>query len=387
MSGSASNQAMRRGAARAYARSAPVRSADIQCFDSVPPFLAAELDALYRHLNSSFRHHVFRDRAHDARAYVARSEDGPLAIFLFHIEKKRLQVLNEMVEIPAEEIERFVRFAFERFPAISTIGFSLIGMQVGPLPLPFQQHGHSEDIVVNLPASSDAYLASLGSKTRHNIRHQLKALARDCPHLQFITLEGADIQPQQVRELITLKHSNTDDKGIAFGISPEEIAWLVDEACINGLLLLAVEDGQIRGGSLSLRLGDHYFAHVVAYAPAFASYSLGMLCCYLAMQEKIARKATEAHLSWGRQQYKFKLGGVQRDMANLDIYRSRFAYWRHAHRLARHAAAGYTESAKRALLDSERGQGRLAALARTVIGGMRAMKRAAYRTKQTGVLR
>ena len=387
MSGSASHQAVRRGEVRAHARAEPVCSAEIQCFDTVPPFLPAELDALYQHLNSSFRHHVFRDRARGARAYVVRGEEGPLAIFLFHIEQRRLQVVNEMVEIQAEEIERFARYAFERFPAISTISFSLIGSQAGSLPLPFQQHGHSEDIVVSLPASKEAYLASLGSKTRHNIRHQLKALARDCPQLQFVTLEGEDIQPQQVRELLTLKHSNTDDKGIAFGISPEETAWLVDEACGNGLLLLALEGGRIRGGSLSLRLGDHYFAHVVAYAPAFADYSLGMLCCYLAMQEKIARKATEAHLSWGRQQYKFKLGGVQRDMANLDIYRSRFAYWRHVPRLVRHAAAGYAESTKRALLDSERGKGRLSALVRSVIGGMRAIKRAAYRTKQTDVLR
>ncbi len=387
MSGSASHQTVRRGEVRAHARAAPVRSADIQCFDTVPPFLAAELDALYRHLNASFRHHVFRERAHGARAYVARGEEGPLAIFLFHVEQKRLRVLNEMVEIPAEEIERFARYAFERFPSISVISFSFIGGQAGPLTLPYQQHGHSEDVVVSLPSSAEAYLASLGSKTRHNIRHQLKALARDRPHLHFIAFEGGDIQPEQVRELLALKHSNTDDKGIAFGISSAETAWLVDEACSNGLLLLALEDGRICGGSLSLRLGDHYFAHVVAYAPAFASYSLGMLCCYLAMQEKIARKATKAHLSWGRQQYKFKLGGVQRDMANLDVYRSRFAYWRHAPRLARHAAAGYTESAKRALLDSEQGRGRLATLARSVIGGMRAMKRAAYRTKQTDVLR
>lgn len=387
MSGSASDQTLRAGAARAHARSTPARSADIQCFDTVPPFLEAELDALYQHLNSSFRHHVFRGRAGGASVYVARGQEGPLAIFLFHIERKRIRVLNEMVEIPPEEIERFARYAFERFPSISTISFSFIGTQVGGLPLPFQQHGHSEDIVVSLPASPEAYLASLGSKTRHNIRHQLKALARECPHLQFITLEGGEIQEHQVRELIALKHSNTDDKGIAFGISPEETAWLVGEACGNGLLLLAVEDDRILGGSLSLRLGDHYFAHVVAYASPFASYSLGMLCCYLAMQEKIARKAKEAHLSWGRQQYKFKLRGVQRDMANLDIYRSRIAYWRHVHRLARHAAAGYAESAKRALLDSERGQGRLAAMARAVIGGMRAMKRAAYRNKPTDVLR
>src|ERR1044072_7482414 len=59
-------------------------------------------------------------------------------------------------------------------------------------------------------------------------------------------------------------------------------------------------EGRLCGGSFSLRLGDHYFAYVVAYDLEFAKYSLGMLCFYLAMQEKIARQAKVAHLSWGR---------------------------------------------------------------------------------------
>lgn len=363
------------------------RHAEIQGFDTVPPSLAEELDALYQHINSSLRHHVFRDRARGASAYVARCEEGPLAIFLFHIENKRIRVLNEMVEIPQEEIERFVRHAFERYPSVSTISFSLIGRNVGALSLPFQQHGYSEDIVISLPASAEAYLASLGSKTRYNIKHQQKALARDRPRFRFLTLEGKDIQPHFVHELIALKRTNMDDKGIAFGISPEEEAWLVKEAYGHGLLVLAVEDGQLHGGLLSLRMGEHYFAHVGAYAAPFARYSLGMLCCYQVMKETITRKAKETHLSWGRQQYKFKLRGVKREMANLDVYRSRIAYWRHAPRLAKHAVVDCTERARRLLLDSEHGEDALAAVARTVVGGMRALKRAAYRAKRTTVLR
>ena len=350
--------------------------------DAVSPSLASELDALYQHLNSSLRHFGIHGRAQGASAYVARRDGAPLAIFLFRQEKGRIRVLNEMVRIPQEEIERFAAYAFQRFPTVSVISFSLIGKDVGALSLPYQQHGHSEDIVVTLPASPDAYLASLGSKTRHNIRHQQKALARDHPGLVFRTLENADIGRQQVLDLIALKRRNTDEKGIAFGISDEESAWLAEQAQTSGLLVAAMAEGRLCGGSLSLRLGDHYFAYVVAYDTEFARYSLGMLCCYLAMQEKIARKARVAHLSWGRQQYKFKLQGVQHDMANLDVYRSRMAYWRRPHSLIRHATVDYAQRCKLALLASEQRQGMLPTVSRALIGTMRALKRSGIRRRE-----
>lgn len=349
--------------------------------DAVSPSLASELDALYQHLNSSLRHYALRARAQGASVYVARRDGHPLAIFLFRLENDRIQVFNEMVAIPAQEIERFTAYAFQRFPAVSLISFSLIGKDVGALSLPCQQHGHSEDIVVTLPASPDAYLASLGSKTRHNIRHQLKALARDHPGLAFRTLENADIAPGQVRELIALKRRNTDEKGIAFGIPAEEAAWLAEQAQRSGLLVVAMAAGRMCGGSLSLRLGDHYFAYVVAYDLEFARYSLGMLCCYLAMQETIARKGKVAHLSWGRQQYKFKLQGVQHDMANLDVYRSRLAYWRRPQRLIRHVALDAAQRCKLVLLASEQRQGVLPTVSRALIGTMRALKRSAVRRR------
>lgn len=349
--------------------------------DAISPALSQELDELYQHLNSSLRHFALRDQAQGASAYVARRDGRPLAILLFHQEKRRIRVLNEMITIPSEEIERFARYVFARFPAVSAISFSLIGRDIGRLSLPFQQYGHSEDILVTLPPSPEAYLASLGSKTRHNIRHQLKAIAHDYPGLQFRTLEHGGIGRQDVLDLIALKKRNTDEKGIDFGISAQESTWLAEQAQESGLLVVATAENRLCGGSLSLRLGDHYFAYVVAYDTEFSRYSLGMLCCYLAMQEKIARRARVAHLSWGRQQYKFKLQGVQHDTASLDIYRSRLAYWRHPHRLVRHAASDGAQRCKRALLDSERRQGVLPAMSRVLVGTLRAMKRLLVRRR------
>jgi hypothetical protein len=360
-------------------KAAPAGEVSICCYDSVPPFLEAELDHLYHHINASLCYYRVARRAHAAWAYVARREQQPIAIFLFLREKRSIMVINEMMQIAVEEIERFAHYIFSRFTAVARISFSKIGKDIGPLSLPWQQYGSSEDIVVSLPATPDAYLSSLGSKTRHNIKHQMKVICADFPGFSFHTYENGAIAEHHVSGLINLKKANMEEKRIKLGITPEETAWMIERAKTNGLLVVALFDDKVCGGSLSLRLGDHYFAHLNGYDTRFAKYSLGMLCCYLAMKEKIQRHAREAHLSWGRNPYKFKLLGVQRDMANLDIYRSRLAYYRCFVRVFRNALADFIDRQKLMLLENEHRSGFLPSLTGRIVKAMRRIKRSTFR--------
>jgi hypothetical protein len=168
-------------------RAAPACEVSIACYDTVPPSLAAELDRLYRHINSSLCHHAVARRARNAHAYVARRGEHPLAIFLFEREDRSIMVFNELMQVTAEEIERFAKYMFSRFPSVAWISFSKIGKDIGTLSLPWQQYGHAEDIVVSLPGTLDAYLSRLGSKTRYNIKHQMKAICADFPGFSFQT--------------------------------------------------------------------------------------------------------------------------------------------------------------------------------------------------------
>jgi len=104
-----------------------------------------------------------------------------------------------------------------------------------------------------------------------------------------------------------------------------------------------------------------------------------MLCCYLAMTETIQRGAKEAHLLWGRNSYKFKLLGVQRDMVNLDIYRSRMTYYLHTHRVCRNALRDAVDRQKAALIDSAQRSGALPPLASRIIKTARSVKRSLFR--------
>ncbi|MGJ7914534.1 GNAT family N-acetyltransferase [Massilia sp. LXY-6] len=351
----------------------------VSYYETILPSLEPELDLLYQNFNSSLSHFAIRQRARQAGAYVVRRNGCPVAIFLLRQEGQTMKVVNEMIELAPEEIERLKDYVFDRFPSVSRISFSLIGKDIGGLRFIHQQYGHSEDIVVTLPKTVDAYLSSLSSKMRHNIRHQLKAIAADHPGFHFATYENEEIDVKLVHDLISLKKANMHEKRIPFGLQPEEMAWMTERAKTSGLLVVALFDGQVCGGSLSLRIGDHYFAQMVGYDARFTKYSLGMLCCYLAMQEKIKRGAKEAHLSWGRNEYKFKLLGIQRDMANLDIYRSRAAYLLNINRVAKNAALTRLQELKIYLLENEHREGRLPWVARKIVGGMRKVKRLTYR--------
>lgn len=351
----------------------------ISCHDAVPPSLEAELVRLYNHMNSSLCHHAVARRARHAQAYVARQGEQALAVFLFERDDKCIMVFNEMMQLSAQEIERFAKAMFSRFPSVARISFSKIGKDIGTLSRPWQQYGDAEDIVVSLPETSDAYLSRLGSKLRHNIRHQMKAICADFPGFSFETHENGAIAEHHVAGLIELKKANMDEKRIKFGITPEEAKWMVECAKTNGLLVVALLDGKVCGGSLSFRLGDHYFSHLNGYDPRFAKYSLGMLCCYLAIKEQIQRGAKEAHLLWGRNPYKFKLLGVQRDMANLDIYRSRFQYYRYFKRIFRNAFDNVVAQQKQMLLENEQRCGFLPSLVGRVVKIMRTIKRSNFR--------
>jgi hypothetical protein len=373
------SEANRPAELQAHERTAPESEVSIACYDTVPPSLEAELDELYHHLNSSLSHYAVAHRARNAYAYVARRGDRALAIFLFQREDRSIMVFNEMMQLAAEEIERFATWIFGHFPSVAWISFSKIGTDIGALSLPCQQYGRSEDIVVSLPDTADAYFSRLGAKLRHNIKHQMKAISVAFPGFSFEIHEDGAIAAHHVSGLVNLKKANMEEKRMQCGITPEETAWMIERAKTNGLLVVALLDGKVCGGSLSLRIGDHYFAHLNGYDTRFAKYSLGMLCCYLAMKEKIQRGAQEAHLSWGRNPYKFKLLGVQRDMANLDIYRSRMAYCRHARRVFRHALADFLAQQKSMLLESEQRSGFLPSLAGRSVKVIRNVKRAHFR--------
>jgi hypothetical protein len=335
-------------------QSGPAEAVTITCYENeVPHFVEAELDSLYQHINSSLSHYAVRRKASGASTYVARKGNQAIAILLFKREKKKVSVINEMIDIAPEELERFATYIFANDKSVAVISFSLIGNQIGNLPFPCHQYEISEDIVLTLPATPEAYLESLSAKMRRNIRRYMRAIARDNPGFRFEACAGKDIKDQYLHDLVNLKKINIGQKNLRFGMDPDEVEWIFKQAKLSGLVTIALIGDRVLGGSISLRVDDHYFGEIISYDPAYQKYSPGILCCYQAICDQISLGAKESHLCWGRYQYKYKLLGVQRDRASLDIYRSRSAYCRNVGTVLIKTVKTYLQESKKRLLDME----------------------------------
>lgn len=348
--------------------------------NAVPAFVEQELDQLYQNLNSSLVHYSVQRKAKEASTYIARRDGHAIAILLFTRKKDCIHVINEMIDIPNEEIKRFASFVFSIYKTVSIISFSLIGKHIGELPFPCQQHDGSEDIVLSLPSKPSTYLDSLSPKTRRNIRRYLRAIKHDYPTFRSETTVGAEINEQHMLDLIGLKKVNMGVKNIKFGIDEEELEWIVRQAKLSGLVTVALIDGKVCGGSIALRVKDNFFGEIISYDLAYQKYSLGILCTYLTVCDQILHGGAESHLCWGRYQYKYKLAGVQRDRASLDIYRSRAAYCRHAGTILLKKVKTCIKDGKNRLLDMEHEEGKIARATATLIGFLRKMKRSGITT-------
>ena len=348
----------------------------ITCFEhQVPPSVAKELDQLYQHLHSSLLHYGVRRKAQQASTYIVRKEGKARVILLFTRSDATIHVVNEMIDIEPEEIQRFAAFIFAKFASVDVISFSLIGKEVGALHYPHHQYDGSEDIVLTLPATPDAYLASMSPKMRRNIRYCLRMIARDNPSFRCETTFGDQINVQHVHDLIALKKSNIGAKNLKFGISDEEIAWMTTDAKPFAQVTVVIIDGKVCGGAINLRVEDNFFGQIICYDPAYKKYSLGILCTYLTICDQISMGGVESHLCWGRYGYKYKLLGVQRDRASLDIYRSRTAYWRRAGVILARTVKTGVQDAKKRLLDMEREEGKIASAGASVVRILRKIKR------------
>jgi len=120
---------------------------------------------------------------------------------------------------------------------------------------------------------------------------------------------------------------------------------------------------------------------VIAHDSRFNAYGLGLLCCYLAICECIARGGKEFHFMWGREEYKYRLLGKHRDFDSLAIYRSRLAMLFDGRRVAATLLRQYRGRAKDWLLDPQNQARTPARQARALMNVVRKMRRARHGTE------
>lgn len=292
--------------------------------NSVPGFVDQALNQLYQRMHSSFSYHsIYGNITSDTSTYVARRNGEITAILLFSIQNETVRVLNEQLSLDAEEIERFCDCIFEKYKSVQQVSFPAIENRIRNLSFPWQQSFCTQDIVLSLPATVDAYLNSLGKSTRSYIKRYLNKLKRSFPSMSCETYCTGEVDEQHIRDIVSLNRARMASRNQSSSIDELETERIIKLVKLCGMVTVVTIDGRVCAGAINYRFGENYFLNVIAHDPQYDEYGLGTLCCYFAICECIARRGREYHFLWGRYEYKYRLLGVQRDLSCLTIYRSR----------------------------------------------------------------
>ena len=351
----------------------------IECHEGyIPQWAEQELDRLYGNIHSSLVHFRLSGGLTNTSTYAARrGEKGEvLALFLFRLEHGRVVVLNEGMQLEAEEVERFAAYMFQKFSSIAVIEFHAVHAPMARISRPYQRFYQTEDYVLRLPESTDAYLAMLGSATRKNVKKHLNRWQRDFPDSEWQVYEKDQIAESDFREVVTFNHLRMAAKNKVSAIDEAELQSLLRLARECGLLCVTRVHGRICAGTLLYRFGQHYVSRISAHDTRYDDYRLGTLACYWAVCEAIQRSGRHFHFMWGRYAYKSALGGVLVELDHIAIYRS---YWHLLSQVkvaAANAYGGYQREAKMwVLAQAEKNSGVVPKVVNASLNAFRTLKR------------
>jgi len=322
--------------------------------NEIPEFVEPEMNRLYGNFFCSPARLGLMGEADKKNTYAACSDEEIVTLFLFSLENERVRVLNELIKISDEEINRFADDMFSHYPAVGAISFRAVETPVLSLNYPYQQFNCTEDIVLALPDSAPAYQSSLGKNMRKTINENMNKLKRRFPSFAFNVYEKKDANEQQIKSLIKFNQERMTEKNKTPGTGEEETENILRLVKACGLVSIITIDNRICAGQICFQAGANYFSLLNAHSPEFNEYRLGTLCNYLSICECIARGGKEFHFLWGREEFKSRFLGEQRDLDELVIYRSALHMARHGRLAVKTAINGRSRQIRLWLLDPKR---------------------------------
>lgn len=333
-------------------------------YDSpLPSFIESELERLHRNVFSSLVRLRSQGLAQQVSAYVVRRGGRVTCLLLFRRAGQTVHVLNEAVALDQDDIAQFARTVFDNYAAVGAVAFPSVQCRIERLGYPYQQFNSLEDIVLDLPASPEAYFAALGKNMRASLKRYQKKIGAELAGFRHAIYEGKDVSEQHIAQIVALSSARIAGKRQSPTHTDEKTAQLARLVRSCGVVLVGTIGGRVCAGVICTYYGGNFFMHVVAHDPAYDDYRLGKVCCYLSICDAIARGAREYHFLWGRYEYKYRLLGVQRDLDRVVVYRSRLSLLLNGANYLHTALRGHGRRAKQWLRDDSN-QGRLATILR-----------------------
>jgi CelD/BcsL family acetyltransferase involved in cellulose biosynthesis len=289
----------------------------------LPSYIWPALHSLYQSIFCSEPHLRVHDSLRsDIQAWVTRSNGSITGLILFQVKGRVARVINEMHALDAVQLNQFAVALFREYTQVDAIGLHAIRIEGVGLTLPWLQTEYSEDYLLSLPDSAEAWKASLSSQTREKIRYHYRRSCRKQPDLSFRQIDGSDMSDAQFDRILALNQARMSRKGRSFNMSKREVQCLRAMVRECGQLSVIEIQGEICAGLLCTQLEQSIFMHVIAHDPRYDDLRLGFLCCALTIEAAITSQAKRFHFLWGFYDYKIRLGGQRQSLYTAVVFRS-----------------------------------------------------------------
>ena len=288
--------------------------------DHVPPGAAEELPALYNTLLSTQDWFEIEDGAKPTGACLLES---PHHIILFHVVDDTIEVLNKEFAIGPRSAERACRALFRALPGTRRIHLEIL-FPPWELKLPKRILYWTDHMIVDLPDTVDAYHASLGKRTRREVRSKRRRLLEAHPDTVVQTVASADRPEELIEAMITWKNERFNARG-------ERTVWQEEPGASDDFAELVRRRGRIRVTHVDGRLaavtflfpvGTAVYALQSGFDPDYEDFSLGFLNTYENIADAIHTGYRSFSLLWGQNDYKRRLGAKPRRATRLSVFRA-----------------------------------------------------------------
>lgn len=176
---------------------------------------------------------------------------------------------------------------------------------------------------LDLPASWEAYLESLSSKNRHELRRKLRRLAAEAAYNWRTVHDPAEL-PEAVATFAELHRQSSRDKRV-FMDQAMEVYFLANAQAMlqAGWLWLSFLEvnGRRVAGTFAYDYNGTVALYNSGYDPTYSFLSVGLLAVVFCLQEAVLAGRRGFDFLQGSEPYKYDLGG--RDIAVYNIKLSR----------------------------------------------------------------
>ena len=317
----------------------------------VPDWLGKCYGSLYGVLPAL--HALEQTTAHGIYTYVRQADTDddalPAMVLMFRRDGRSARVLNEGLHLDRASVDTFCAHVFEAIPEVMQVDFHAIApLKATPMqgvlphhPRPCLSWPCTEDIVIHLPDSAEAYLGLLGKATRRSMKKTLSRARRELTNFSHQIIAGAALGENLVHQIVAMNHARMSAQGRDSALDESAVLELIKLIRSHGEAGVIVNGTRLCAGTLACRFGDDVFSLVNAHDPAFDPLGLGSLCRHLMILQAIKAGARRFHLMGGNWSAKRATLAKRQPLHHVTVYRSRRAVLRDLIGLARHTGKAW----------------------------------------------